>query len=85
MSNAYIIMKDTIIACIDTDLKNGTWIDFSFNKSKNAIDANRDYDLVNSKCGIISRAKKYDRDRDSHTFFGTEINPKEFYVESVHD
>lgn len=82
MSKAYIIAKDfhgeKLIARVDTDLKSGASIEYGHCVCDEAINANRDKNLVNAKIGKISRAKKWDSEYVE--FFGTEINPGEFQV-----
>ncbi len=86
MSNAYIIKNGDIVCSLDTDLENGTVVRYAFDKSKEELDANREYNLVNEKTGKISRAKKYDEYRYEVASMGliaTEINEKEFYIENI--
>jgi len=83
MTTSYIISKDgkRVICSIDTDLKSGTTVDYGYHKSKNALNANIDYNLVNAREGKISRAKKWHKSWiDSGQHYGVELFERNFYV-----
>ncbi len=85
--NTYIIRNGEVIATVDTELKNGTVIEYAFQKGKEELDTNREYNLINSKTGKISRAKKYNQYRHEIAAIGMhaiEINPKEFFIENLY-
>jgi hypothetical protein len=75
---AYIIKNNSVIATVNTDLKNGTVVDYAFKSCKNALDANRHRSLVNAKSGKISRAKKFDKVFCDTC--GVEVNEGEFLL-----
>lgn len=54
---AYIIENNEIVAQVETDLSNGTRVQFAYDRSGGT---SRNYKLVNSRCGKISRAKRWD-------------------------
>ena len=79
-TTAYIIANDEIIAKVSTDLKNGAEVEYAYNSTKEAINANREVNLVNAKWGKISRAKKWaSQDFDCDT--AKEVNPSEFLIQ----
>lgn len=77
---AYIIKNNKLIAEVETDLASGEAVYFSSQRVKEYIDANREYNLVNSSTGKISRAKKYEKEAIENECYGTEINSREFYI-----
>ena len=58
-SPAYIIADDSLIATVQTDLPAGASVRYSWQRCAEAIDANREFNLVNARRGKISRAKKW--------------------------
>lgn len=82
MEKAFIISGGELIATVKTNLKNGTAIEYSYSKCKEAINADREFNLVNAQSGKISRAKKYMKDYNYCENWATEINPGEFFVQS---
>ncbi|MEL0577041.1 hypothetical protein AACK17_00620 [Pectobacterium punjabense] len=80
MSTAYIIFNSSVVAIVDTDLANGADITFSAVKVKEEINANREFNLVNSQGGKISRAKRWGKEASKCDYFGREINPTEFLI-----
>jgi len=82
---AFIVKDGEIKAIVSTDLKNGCVVEYSHFRSKEAINADREYNLVNARKGKISRAKKYMQYRlQCSSIHGEEINPGEFYIESLY-
>lgn len=59
MNTAYLVKNNEIIAEIRTDLKNGTQVEYSAQKSYDAL--RQCYVLVNAQHAKISRAKKYQK------------------------
>lgn len=58
---SYIIKDNEIIAKTKQYIKSGTIVRFGYCVCDENIDRNRDYNLVNSKVGKISNAKKWDK------------------------
>lgn len=80
---SYIISNDNeLIAKVRAgEQPPGLEVKYGFEKSKEAINAARDYNLVNARTGKISNAKKWDKVfAESECGFATEINPGEFLV-----
>ncbi len=80
MTTAYIINNNNLIAIVDTELKNGASVQFASSKCVESINAAREFNLVNAKSGKISRAAKWGKQAAICNYFGTEINPSEFYI-----
>jgi len=80
MSNAVIVKNGQVLAEIDTELKNGTSVSYGYQKVKEEIDANREYNLVNMRTGKISRNKKFLKEYVDH--YAVEINEREFFINS---
>ncbi len=78
-TSAYIIKNDTLIASVNTDLKNGSSVCYAYNKCEEAIDASRDFNLVNARIGKISRAKKWAK-KSWEVESAIEINKGEFLI-----
>lgn len=78
---AYIIADDSLIATVQTDLPAGASVRYSWQRCAEAIDANREFNLVNARRGKISRAKTWQKN-DLYADSGVEINPGEFYLSS---
>ena len=80
-TKAFIISNNEIIAQVTTDLKNRASVIFANQKSKEEINANREYNLINAENAKISRAKKwFDMAKTQDVNFGIEINQGEFLV-----
>ena len=77
-SSAYIIRNNTVIALVSTELKNGAEVEYSFNSTAEAINADREVNLVNAKWGKISRAKKWAKEYTDSV--GVEVNTAEFLI-----
>lgn len=62
-------------------LKSGQVVLVSYDRCKNGIDANKEYDLVNAFECKVSNAKKWDKFCESY-YAGSclEINENEFYI-----
>jgi hypothetical protein len=79
MKTAYIIKNDTLIAEVDTEMKNGSVIDFSFEVTTDCF-TDREL-LINARTGKISRAKKWAKiASEEYVRFADEINEGEFLV-----
>lgn len=74
---AYIIKDNVVIAETETELKNGSTVRYAFNVCKEAINADRKYNLVNARIAKISRAKKYQNKTQE---YAKEINSAEFLI-----
>ncbi|MCA6941348.1 hypothetical protein LF927_09140 [Pectobacterium polaris] len=80
MSTAYIIFNSSVAAVVGTEIANGANVTFSTVKAKEEINANRDFNLVNAHSGKISRAKRWEKEAAKCDYFGSEINPTEFFI-----
>jgi len=58
---SYIIYKGELIAKTDEYLKSGSTVEFSHTLTKERINANREYQLVNADYAKISNAKKWEK------------------------
>lgn len=54
-----IIKNNEVIAIINSNLKSGTTVKFAYKKVRDALDANREFNLVNAHSGKISRRKSH--------------------------
>ena len=82
-TKAFIVAKNKVIAEVETDLSNGAHIIFGYQKVKWHINANRKWNLVNSRNGKISRAIKWRKIFDAQAEeiqSGKEINKGEFFL-----
>jgi predicted nucleic acid-binding Zn ribbon protein len=81
-TRAYIISSGSVIAEITTALPSGRAVRWSRQRCAEAIDANREWNLVNARSGKISRAQKWARlvSDDAAETSAVEINPGEFYL-----
>ena len=78
--NETIYSKEwTVVASVDTNLKSGTLVDYAYEITKEAVNQNREFNLVNARTGKISRAKKYDVQSNYNLPHASEINPVEFF------
>ena len=78
--NAVILNSNKeIVAFLNTELKSGTLVRYSSIKTRESINANRDFNLVNASTGKISHAKKYVT-AQSYAGFAEELNPGEFLI-----
>ena len=77
-SPAYIIADDSLIATVQTDLPAGASVRYSWQRCAEAIDANREFNLVNARRGKISRAKKWAKLRACYD--AEEIAPGVLYL-----
>lgn len=85
-SSAYLIEDGYVICTVNTELKNGTSVRFGYETCEEALDANRDFNLVNARDAKISRAKKWDKAYLYRPIpYGKEINPAEFYINQDND
>lgn len=79
MNTKYLVKKGKAIAIVHTNLKTGETVKYSTNKTKNALNASREYDLVNANTAIISKNKKYDKN-NFELDIAVEINEGEFLI-----
>ena len=80
MSKAYIINNNTIVAVVDTELKNGSIVKFSSVKSEEKLNANMEYNLVDASTCKISRAKKWSKDSRFVQKYAESLNDDQFYI-----
>lgn len=82
----FIIANNSIIAKVSGSAAAGSSVRYSSQRCEEAIDASREWTLVNASCGKISDAVKWHKawDRmcgeeqcDKHA---VEINPGEYYI-----
>ena len=60
MYNSVILSSENeIVAFVKTDLKSGASVKYSTQISKEALNADREFNLINASAGRISKAKKY--------------------------
>lgn len=79
----YLINAKTgeLVTYTSKKLKSGERVLVAFDRSKNALDANREYNLVNAIECKASNAKKWDKvDPMSYADGCVEINKNEFYI-----
>ncbi len=79
-TKAFIISRNRVIATCETELDNNSEIRFAYLVAKEQINANFDYNLVNAKKGKISRAKKWDNNKNFDVDFASEINHADFHI-----
>jgi len=79
---SYIIANNTIIAKINAELASGTEVMFSNVRTEEAINAARDFNLVNAQRGKIGNGAKWDAKwaKTEDCSYATEINPGEFFI-----
>lgn len=78
---ALVNRNNEVVAYASTELKNGSMVDFSFDRVKENINANREYNLVNAVRVKVSRNKKYFNDEMmAYLPNAKEINYGEFYA-----
>lgn len=82
---SYIIANNTIVAKISADLPSGIEVTYSRQRSEEAINASREWNLVNAKNGKIGNGAAWDRKWEktdgAARDFATEINPGEFFID----
>lgn len=78
---SFIIRNNELIAETKGDFKSGEEVFFAYEKCEEAIDANREFNLVNQRTGKISNAKKWERKAKFclHLPLAIEINKWEFF------
>lgn len=83
----FIIANNQIVAKVKTTVAPGTTVRYSTQRTAEAIDAAREWNLVNASTGKISDAAKWHRQWDAMCAeeqgdhgTGEEINPGEFYI-----
>ena len=76
-TTAYIIRNGEVIAETKTELKNGASVKYAFEKCEEALNANREFNLVNARTAKISRNKKWANKTQD---FANEINSGEFFI-----
>ena len=81
---SYIIANGNIVAKINAELASGTEVTFSRQRCEEAINASREWNLVNANRGKIGNGAAWDRKWQrmcvEQCDFATEINPGEFFV-----
>lgn len=79
---SYIISNHgELIAKTEAHLPSAASVRYGQERSREEIDANREYNLVNAKDGKISNAKRWDAEyRNSEAGMAVELNPGEFLV-----
>lgn len=87
---SYIIKNGSFIASTADSYKSGEEVDFAYDTSKEALNADIDVTLINKKSGKISNAKKWNAAADMD--FAVEVNEffnkdgiKEFVISSLED
>ena len=73
---SFLIKDNKVIAKV-ADRESGD-VMFSYVKTKEDIDANREFNLVNAQHGKISNAKKWESAK--YYDFGKEINKDEYFI-----
>jgi cupin superfamily acireductone dioxygenase involved in methionine salvage len=83
-TRAALIKNNELYAHIDTELKSGTKVKASYKTCKEAINANRELNLVDAVTLTVSRAQKYLNEYTET--FATEINDSEneFLLQDLH-
>ena len=79
---SFIISSDNqLIAKVSEVLKSGTQVRFSAHTCAEAIDANREFNLVNAAWGKISNAKKWEKVyMNSYAGIATMINEGDYII-----
>lgn len=83
MYNSVILnSRDEIVAFLDTDLKSGTEVEYSSQRSSDALNADREYSLVNARTGRISKAREYleEFEGEEDEWIAIENEEGEFYL-----
>ena len=81
MSYLINVKTNELIAYTSKALKSGERVQVSFDRTKNALNANREFDLVNSFECKASNAKKWGKISENYFAHAcTEINENEFYI-----
>ncbi len=82
MSHSYIVVGNTLIARIPARHHSGEVVKFASNSSAEALDANRDKNLVNARSGTVRNAKKWENAyaKTEEVARAVEINPGEFLL-----
>lgn len=78
----FIIANNSIIAKINAPAEVGASVKFSSQRCEEAINASREWNLVNARDGKISDAAKWHKvwARMEESRAAVEINPGEFYI-----
>lgn len=77
---SYIINQDQQLIANVGDMPSGKTVQYAFHTTPNALDANREFDLVNPRHGKISNAKRWaGKEAVGHA---KEINKDEFLIET---
>lgn len=79
---SYIIANNVIVAKINAELASGTEVMFSKARTEEAVNAAREFNLVNAQRGKIGNGAKWDAKwvKTEDCYFATEINPGEFFI-----
>ena len=72
-----------LIAVTTANLPSGTEVQYAWQKSEEALNADRKFNLVNARHGKISTAKKWENiaRHQEYPDSATEINPGEFFLD----
>jgi hypothetical protein len=76
---SYIIRNDKVIAETLETIKSGTTVQYSFASVEEAINANRELNLVNARSAKISNAKKWHKEAQNAPT-AKQINSGEFLI-----
>lgn len=79
---SFIIINGNLIAKTEEKIKSGTMVSFSYQRTKEKINASRQWNLLNSRMGKISNAKKLDKKylESEGVFNAQQINYLEFLL-----
>ena len=79
---SYLIQNDQLIARVEENLKSGEEVRYSNTKTKDSVNANREFSLVNAEYAKVSNAKKWDKAyRESNCNLATLLNDGGLYKE----
>ena len=78
----FIVANNSIIAKINAAAQAGEYVKFSSQRCEEAINASREWNLVNARNGKISNAVKWHKiwDRMADCRYAVEINPGEYFI-----
>lgn len=81
MSYLTNVKTGELVTYTSKKLKSGERVQVAFDRSKNALNANREWDLVNAIECKASNAKKWDKvDPNYYADSCVELNDNEFYI-----
>lgn len=86
MKTGYIIDSNGKIIGLTTSRTKAGTVQVAYARTKEEINANRDYNLVNAFDAKLSYAKKYSareyQDQAAFASFADELNDREFYIKA---